>query len=105
MFLLTSVLLLSDVVVIFEVSRSTNSKWQFLSCATIVFSERLTQFQPSLNSLNTNKGIYTSAIEIYLLRFIRTSFYPSFLPPAPMPQKIRPISVQIQLNCIYYIEL
>jgi hypothetical protein len=73
MFQQTSVLVLSDVDVIFELNRSTNPKWQFLSCATTAFSERLMQFQPILNSLNTNKGIYTSSIEIYLLRFIRTS--------------------------------
>jgi hypothetical protein len=87
MFQLTSVLVLSDVDVTSELNRSTNPKWQFLSCATIAFSELLTQFQPILNSLNTNKGIYTSAIEIHLLRFILNSFYPFFLPPSPTTRK------------------
>jgi len=39
MFQLTSVLVLSDIVIFFQLNRII-SKWEFLDCATYAFSER-----------------------------------------------------------------
>jgi len=81
-FKLASVLVLWDADIIFEFSRITNPKRQFLSCAPIAFSKRLTQFQPILNSLNTNlyvrnRNKFTS--------FYSNQFLSYFLPPALSP--------------------